>query len=111
MRSCQGAITVCSKPGEGSTFDLYFPALDTEGLPSSASVPVLVRGNGKRILFVDDEKSLAKFAKKTLERLGYLVDVETKPLRALATVRANVETYALVVTDISSPCRSSWARR
>lgn len=103
MRSCQGAITVCSKPGEGSTFDLYFPALDTDGLPSSASVPVLVRGNGERILFVDDEESLAKFAKKTLERLGYLVDVETKPLRALATVRANVETYALVVTDLTMP--------
>ena len=39
MRSCDGAISVYSKPGEGTTFHLYFPALDLDAPATAEAAP------------------------------------------------------------------------
>jgi CheY-like chemotaxis protein len=38
-----------------------------------------------------------------LERLGYVVTIQTNPLEAIATVRNQAEPFDLVITDLTMP--------
>lgn len=102
----EGAISVYSERGNGTTFNLYFPAHEIEtqvALPESVSIPT---GHGERILFVDDEAPLATLSKSMLERLGYRVTVQTSSLEALATFSAHSDEFDLVITDQTMPSLS-----
>ncbi len=103
MKSHEGGISVHSHPGEGTTFHLYFPAIGTEAAKVEKDARPIPRGHGERILFVDDEESLATLGKKVLERLGYAVTPKTNSPEALAAIRAHPDEYSLVVTDLSMP--------
>jgi PAS domain S-box-containing protein len=103
MDTHDGAVTVYSQPGEGTVFHLYFPrhaGVATKVEVDSDPVP---RGNGERILFVDDEELLAQLGQKTLTALGYEVETATQPAAALAMVRADPNRFALVLTDQTMP--------
>jgi len=103
LRSHEGAITVYSQPGEGTTFHLYFPALTTDTeVREQANAPI-PRGQGQHILYVDDEQPLARLGQLILERLGYSVTVTTSPLEAIATVRDHPGRFDLVITDLTMP--------
>ena len=104
MDSHDGAVTVYSQPGEGSIFHLYFPAYAGVALAvASAEEGPVPRGEGERILVVDDEDLLAQLGQKTLFALGYKVEITTQPAAALAMVRAAPQRFALVLTDQSMP--------
>jgi PAS domain S-box-containing protein len=102
MQSHDGIITADSRLAEGTVFNLYFPACASaaETVVLAAPAP---RGQGQRILFVDDEAPLATLGRKTLERMGYAVDARTDAQEALAAVRATPDAYDLVVTDQMMP--------
>ncbi|ATC62742.1 hypothetical protein CMV30_01480 [Nibricoccus aquaticus] len=103
MQGHDGAITVYSQRGEGTTFHLYFPAhgaMPVLGEVEGAPVP---RGNGQRILYVDDEQALAEMGQKMLERLGYAVDICCVPREALRLFAENPGGFDLVVTDQTMP--------
>ena len=105
MKHHQGAITVSSQPGRGTTFQLYFPAA-AETRPS-APVPVkavaVPQGRGQHVLCLDDEKPLVSLMARTLERQGYQVTSFTSPEAALATLRVDAAGFDLVVTDHNMP--------
>jgi len=61
------------------------------------------RGNGERILVVDDEELLAQLGGQALTALGYEVEVTTLPATALALVRSDPRGFALVLTDQTMP--------
>lgn len=108
IKNHQGAITVCSQPGQGSVFHLYFPVteiMDEKNKSRSTSAP---RGNQERILFVDDEKALVMVSKLILEKVGYRVTGFTIPTEALEAFRANPDGFDLVVTDCSMPGMSGF---
>jgi CheY-like chemotaxis protein len=103
MKTHEGAITVYSEPGAGTTFRLYFPAYKgsaTEMARQPAAVP---EGRGQRILFVDDEAPLSLLGKRMLERAGYSVTAHTSSLEALAAFRDDPGRYDLVITDLTMP--------
>ncbi len=103
VRSHGGAVTVRSTPDEGTTFDLYFPAV-ANAVPDAASDPVPTpRGHGELVLVVDDEMALGKLLQRVLERLGYAVDTHHRPMAALDAVRAEPRRYAAVITDLHMP--------
>jgi len=103
MKSHGGGITVYSHPGAGTSFHLYFPVIETEaGLTGNDASPI-PRGQGERILFVDDEEALADLGKKMLERLGYSVTVKSVSHEALAALRAEPTEFALVISDLRMP--------
>jgi CheY-like chemotaxis protein len=108
MRSHEGAVTVRSQPGEGTTFELYFPAREgeeaVEALPVDASQ--LMLGHGERVLLVDDEVALTQLGSRVLERLGYQVIAETDPVAALATLRAAPDGFDVLLTDLTMPTMS-----
>jgi len=103
MESHDGVITVYSKPGEGTVFHLYFPVY--QGAAASVSTPLtaIPHGGGKRILYVDDEAPLAKLGQKTLEQLGYEVEMSTNVAEALEWVRKEPRRFDLVITDQTMP--------
>ena len=65
-----------------------------------------LRGDGERILYLDDEESLVKLAVSFLERLGYRVCGYTRVEDALAAFRAQPDAFDLVVTDYNMPAMS-----
>ena len=103
MQSHDGAITVYSEPGHGTTFHLYFPVFETDAPPAESSSRPIPQGQGEHILFVDDEAALVKVGQKMLERLGYKVTSKTNVLEAIAAVRDQPEAFHLVVTDLTMP--------
>jgi len=103
MQSHDGAITVYSEPGQGTTFNLYFPVFETETASLEANSNAIPQGSGEHILFVDDEAALVKVGQKMLERLGYKVTSKTNAFEAIAAVRDQPEAFQLVVTDLTMP--------
>ena len=103
MQSHDGAVTVYSQPGEGTTFHLYFPAHAADGAGAPEVYSAVPRGHGERILFLDDEAVLAQMGAKMLERLGYVVTIATDPAEALERFSAHPDTFDALVTDLTMP--------
>ena len=104
VKSHGGAITVHSKPLEGTTFHTYLPLMDYKAEPEEQVIPYepLIGGN-ERILFVDDEEDMVFLARQLLESLGYGVDTRTTGVEALALFRAQPDRFDLVITDMRLP--------
>jgi len=103
MKGHEGDISVYSQPGEGTVFHLFFPANETGTVVHPPAPPVIPRGRGERILFVDDETSLARLGQNILERFGYAPTAVTSAQAALETVQAEPGAFALVITDMTMP--------
>ena len=104
VQSYNGAIDVISKPGEGTTFHIYFPRIKAEYLeeyviPGHTHLP---RGE-ERVLFVDDEEDLLSVGQQMLFLQGYEVVIHKSPVDALEAFRASPETFDLVITDQTMP--------
>ena len=87
----QGFVDIRSREGEGTTFELYFPALDdlVGGWSAAATRPPLIRGRGERVLVVDDLKEQRELASLILTRLGSAVDSVSSGTEALAYLETN----------------------
>ncbi len=97
-----GAITVRSELGLGTTFDAYFPQM--ESAPMSLSAPVqAIEAGSEHLLFVDDDMELALLFRDALEQLGYVVTVCAKSLDALRLVQEQPDAFDLVITDYVMP--------
>jgi len=98
-----GAIDVASKVGAGSTFTIYLPRAGdaVEADPDEKRSPP--RGDGQRVLVVDDEAPLVKLATRTLKELGYSPVGFTSSRAALAAFRADPQRFDAVITDERMP--------
>lgn len=99
----KGAINAYSGPGKGTVFHIYFPA--SESLPTMQEEQEIfqVKGNGERILYVDDDDALVSMMTRMLSRLNYEVSGFQSAEEALATFKRNPSGYDLVITDLSMP--------
>ena len=102
VTSHNGAITVYSEAGKGTTFHVYLPRLESKAPDAPLQVESIPTGK-ERILFVDDEASLARLGKQMLERLGYSVTTRTSSVEALEAFRAKSDMFDLVITDQTMP--------
>ena len=98
-----GDIRVYSEPGQGASFQVYFPALGKaeHGLAAILSTP-LVMGN-ERILLVDDELPIVESLQKMLEFHGYQITAKTRSIEALEAFRLAPNDFDLVITDQTMP--------
>jgi len=97
-----GAIVVRSQPGEGTVFEIYFPAATAIEETAPAPAPAL-RGQGQHILFLDDEAPLVTLAQRLLERRGYRFSGFTRASEALRAFAEKPDEFQLVITDLSMP--------
>ena len=102
VKSHNGAISVDSKFGEGTTFSILFPVAEEEAVTETEPADKFPTGN-ERILIVDDEESMVDIGRGRLERLGYQVEVRTNPIDALELFRADPDQFDLVITDMTMP--------
>jgi PAS domain S-box-containing protein len=104
-------VAVDSVPGEGSTFDFYFPAEgvqipaatqpDSSAPGAGGTSPLGVQG--KHILYIDDDDGVLRVMAQLLERAGFRVSAFSDGHKALEAARADPGQYDLVVTDYSMP--------
>jgi PAS domain S-box-containing protein len=104
IRSHNGYITVRSKEGEGTCFEIYLPVYTGNIRPDNRIIAdrPLVKGN-ERILLVDDDKKVAFMEQHMLEKLGYQVTCHLKSTDALEAFRQNPQAFDLVITDLTMP--------
>ncbi len=102
MRDHGGDIVVESSPGKGTSMKLYFPRVDAENA-DKAGAGTDVPGGNERILYVDDESSIAVLMEKLLATLGYRVTAVTDPAHALELLSADRFAFDLLITDQSMP--------
>src|SRR5262249_973449 len=99
-----GALNVESSPGDGSTFEAYFPHAGevavAEEVARATKVP---RGNGEAILIVDDDAPLVALAEEILAALGYEAVGFDQSATALEVFRAAPDRFDLVLTDDIMP--------
>lgn len=112
MSSHGGIIRLFSEPGWGTTFRLYFPALEApsvrkpeeepEEAPSrSASPPI--KGKGEMIMVVDDDRSVLNAMVLQLRKLGFTPVAMPGPREALEVFEADPHLYTLIITDSNMP--------
>jgi len=97
-----GAIRVESVPGEGTCICVFFPLVEPLAKPVEAPLSALPKGS-ERILFVEDENTLAAIGERMLQYLEYDVTVKTSSIEALEAFRAEPDQYDLLVTDMVMP--------
>ena len=102
MAGHEGVIRVRSTPGEGTTFDLYFP-VSGEAVANTASTATARRGSGEEILLVDDEPTVMDFASKRLRLFGYSVTAFHDSREALAAFMSTPDRFQALVTDLTMP--------
>ena len=103
MQSHDGAITIESDAGSGTTAWLYFPQVfgPTPLQPGELVAPP--RGHGETIMLVDDEPALVRLGTRLLIGLGYRAQGYTSPEAALTAFMAAPEAIDLVFSDLMMP--------
>ncbi len=103
IQSHDGFIEVDSEPGEGTTFRVYLPVSEDQAeRRGPADDPAeTVRGNGERVLVVDDEEFILETARETLRDAGYRPFTASDGQSALE--RMDEHEVDVVVTDLRMP--------
>jgi CheY-like chemotaxis protein len=105
VKQSDGFINVYSEPGQGTTFRIYLPYIDTgEGpLPVEHQPQKAIRQTGvETVLFVDDEQSILDIGQRILNELGYTVIVANSPNEAIQIINKHND-IELLITDIVMP--------
>jgi len=104
VQSHGGKILCTSAPGEGSTFDIYFPAIPPEkGRISGVLKNEKMPGGKETILLVDDESIILDVGTNMLERFGYRIITAKSGEQALDLFQEGNEDFDLVILDINMP--------
>lgn len=104
VKQSGGGISVQSEQGQGTTFCIHLPRVDSPLEPSKA-VPVHVvhELHGETILVLEDEEVVRDLLCAVLHDAGYRVICAAAPTEALELTRAQTKPIALLVSDVILP--------
>ncbi len=101
-----GLIRVSSEPGEGTAFEVHLPYVDAQPdeIPDTGPAPAVeIPARHETILLVEDNKLVARAARRVLEPHGYDLLYATDGAEALEVLDAHDKSIDLIITDIVMP--------
>jgi two-component system cell cycle sensor histidine kinase/response regulator CckA len=104
IRQNKGSIQLSSEPGQGTIFELSFPAVregETETKPPADRL-LKIEATGT-VLLAEDEPAVRGLVRETLERLGYAVLEAKDGHEALTIIEENKTPIHLLLTDVVMP--------
>ncbi len=97
MRDHGGIVNVMSS-ALGTTFELYFPSAESKTVPAAANNRQNVRGNGERVVVIDDDPLQRAIARDLLTGLNY--SVVTLPSGEAAVDFLGTHTADILILDM-----------
>ena len=103
VKQHDGWINVYSEPEHGSTFKIYLPVSNEEEKMEEEIDPAILKGNGERILVVEDEKRVCDLAKKVLSKHGYCIFTAATLAEAETVYKKEKGKFDLLFSDVVLP--------
>ncbi len=103
VRQNEGAVTVTSGVGRGTTVNVFLPRAATAVAKDAAIEDNAPRGGTETVLVVEDEPQLLRLAIRSLENHGYTVLSASSPDEAIAIASRHIGSLDLLVTDVVMP--------
>jgi len=107
VKQHEGYIEVWSRPGEGTSFKIFFPMSHVAAVqppePGPGPAAGQAVGAGRTLLLVEDDAMIRDMAQELLAGYGYRIMVAATPLEALELVAAHGGQIDLLVTDVVMP--------
>ena len=104
IKQNDGFIRATSKPGQGSTFNLYIPRhVGGIAMPSTPEKEEAPKGGNETILLVEDEPAMLSISRSMLIHLGYRVLASGTPEEALQMADNDEHNIDLLITDVIMP--------
>lgn len=101
-----GNINVKSKPGEGTTFEIYFPP-SSESINESRDEQLETNLRGtETVLVVEDQADMLELTKASLEKYGYRVLTALGPGEGLLLCESHPGMIEVLLTDVIMPLMS-----
>ena len=99
-----GSITVSSKPGEGTTIQIFLPRVEEsiQAVEVAEELPEVSSGE-ETILVVEDDDAVRRMTREFLTIKGYNVREASSGLEAIEFLGSHSEPIDLVLTDIIMP--------
>ncbi len=105
IRQHGGAINAYSEVGRGTTFKVYFPAVNqtAEKIPDKHHDMKSLRKGSETILVVEDNEELREFMRMLLTESGYSVLTASEGEEGIAVFGSHSGEIALVISDVVMP--------
>lgn len=105
-----GHCSVQSAPGQGTAFQLYFPAAPATPRASEAPASIAdTSARGQRLLVVEDNADIRSLLERALRDAGYVVTVARDGRDALAQLsQPGASVPQLIVSDLVMPGLTGW---
>jgi len=102
VRQSGGSVQIESEPGLGTSVKLYLPTTGDaliEAAPESTATP---RGDGERVLVVEDDPAVRMLVREVLEELQYEAIEIADPIAAVPLLASDMR-IDLMISDVGMP--------
>ncbi len=103
IKQHNGTINVYSEAGGGTTFKIYFPAIEAQ-VPGTAHIELPpISGGSETVLVAEDEELVRKLTSSVLEQFGYRVIEAVDGEDAVKKYMENRDRIDLLLLDVIMP--------